>query len=40
VVAGVGDAPRDWIPPAGVTDVGQDHYYIVGDASLDAGPNG
>lgn len=39
VVAGVGDAPRGWVPPAGVADVGQDHYYVIGDRSLDAGPN-
>lgn len=39
VIAASGDAPKGWAPPAGVTDVGQEHYYIIDDRSLDAGPN-
>jgi phage terminase large subunit-like protein len=39
VVAGVGPKPAGWVPPPGVTDTGAQHFYVIGDRSLDAGPN-
>lgn len=39
VVAAIGPRPAGWQPPPGITDVGGQHYYVIGDRSIDAGPN-
>ena len=39
VVAGVGAAPPDWKAPPGVTVSSPEHFYIIDDRSLDAGPS-
>lgn len=39
VIAGEGAAPPGWIPPNPNIPADVLHYYIIGDHSLDAGPN-
>lgn len=39
VVAGRGDAPPGWVPPNPNIPADVSHFYVIGDYSLDAGPN-
>lgn len=39
VIAAQGDAPSGWVPPNPNIPVGAPHYYVIGDCSIDAGPN-
>lgn len=39
IIAGQGPAPEGWTPPNPNVPKDCTHFYIIGDASLDAGPN-
>lgn len=39
VVAAQGDAPPGWVPPVATIPRDVPHYYVIGDHSVDAGPN-
>lgn len=39
VIVGQGDAPKGWTPPDPSIPADVSHFYVIGDRSLDAGPN-